>query len=343
MNISDMKKEYENTPIPDELDLIVRQALKKEKARLKKQKTVFSTADSGISNRRFDIHERDRLKKQKTVFSTADSGISNRRFDIHERDKMKLNKWSKNIITVAASAAALFVITVNVSPAAASAMANVPALEGLVKVVTFREYTYKDDHHEADVKVPQVTGLEDKNLENHLNEKYLEENTKLYKDFIKNIGTDNLDKANLALYTDYKVILDTDSLLVMASDKTEIAASGSESVHYDTIDKKNQLVLTLSSLFKDDSYIDVISKNIISQMKDQMSNQDEGKMYFIADDTQDGFKTIAADQNFYINKDNKLVISFNEYDVAPGVMGIVEFVIPTEAIKDILVSDYYVK
>lgn len=288
MNISDMKKDYENTPIPDELDFIVRKTLKKEKA------------------------------------------------------KMKFNKLSKNIITGVVAAAALFVATVNVSPTAANAMAAVPALGNLVKVVTFREYTYKDDHHEADVKVPQVTGLDNKDLEKHLNEKYLEENTKLYKDFLKNIGTDNLDKANLALFTDYKVILDTDSLLVMANEKTEIAASGYETVHYDTIDKKNQMVLTLSSLFKDDSYIDVINKNILSQMKDQMA-KDTDKTYFIADGTEDGFKTIAADQNFYINKDGKLVISFNEYDVAPGYMGVIEFVIPTEAIKDILVSDYYIK
>ncbi len=288
MNISDMKKEYENTPIPEELDFLVRRTLKKE------------------------------------------------------NNKQKRHKWTKNIMTGVASAAALFVITVNVSPAAANAMAEVPALGNLVKVVTFREYTYKDGHYEADVKVPKVTGLDNMELEKHLNEKYLEENTKLYKDFIKEIGTDDLNKANLALFTDYKVILDTDSLLVMANEKLEIAASGAQSVHYDTIDKKNQLVITLSSLFKDDSYIDVITKNILSQMKEQMA-KDEGKTYFIADGTEDGFKTISADQNFYLNKDGKLVISFNEYDVAPGVMGIVEFVIPTEAIKDILVSDYYVK
>jgi hypothetical protein len=46
--------------------------------------------------------------------------------------------------------------------------------------------------------------------------------------------------------------------------------------------------------------------------------------------------------NFYINEDGKLVISFNEYDVAPGFMGVVEFVIPTDLIKDLLVSDYYI-
>jgi Protein of unknown function (DUF3298). len=288
MNISDLKKDYENTPIPDELDYIVRKTLKKEK------------------------------------------------------NKMKRNQLAKSIVIGVAAAAVLLVTTVNISPTAASAMAEVPVLGSIVKVVTFREYTYKDDHHEVDVKVPQVKGLDNKELENHLNDKYLKENTKLYQDFVKKIGSDNLDQANLALFTDYKVVLNTDSLLVMANEKTEIAASGSESVHYDTIDKKNQLVLTLSSLFKDDSYIDVINKNIISQMKEQMA-KDSNLMYFIANGKEDGFKTITSDQNFYINKDNKLVISFNEYDVAPGVMGIVEFVIPTDVIKNILVSDYYVK
>lgn len=259
-----------------------------------------------------------------------------------EKNKMKFRKWSKNILAGAASAAALFVITVNISPAAANAMAEVPAIGSLVKVVTFREYSYKDKNHEALVKVPEVSGLADKELQENLNEKYLEENTKLYQDFVDKVGTDDLDKAHLALFTDYKVVADTDSLLVLASEKTEIAASGSESVHYDTIDKENQLVLTLSSLFRDDSYLDVISRNIISQMKEKMAG-DEGYVYFLDDGMDDDFKSIASDQNFYINEDGKLVISFNEYEVAPGYMGIVEFTIPTEVIKDILVSDYYIK
>ncbi len=258
-----------------------------------------------------------------------------------EKKKFRCRKWirqlSTGLVSTVASAAALLIITVNVSPAAAKAMAEVPAIGSFVKVVTFREYSYKDEHHEAQVNIPQITGLSDKELEDMLNKKYLKENTRLYEKFLDNIGTDDLKNANTALFSDYKVILDTDSLLVLASEKTEIAASGSESIHYDTIDKNNQLVLTLSSLFKDNGYINKISENIITQMKEQMKGED-GKIYFL----EDGFKTISSDQNFYINKDGKLVISFNEYDVAPGYMGIVEFVIPTEVIKDLLVSDYYI-
>lgn len=259
--------------------------------------------------------------------------------------KSHYRKWigqlSTGLISTVASAAALLIITVNISPTAAKAMAEVPAIGSFVKVVTFREYNYKDDHHEAQVNIPQVTGLSDKALEDMLNQKYLEENTKLYEEFMKKIGTDNLGDANIALFSDYKVILDTDSLLVLASEKTEIAASGSESIHYDTIDKKNQLVLTLSSLFKDSGYIDKINENIITQMKEQMKGE-EGKVYFLEDGIEDDFKSISSNQNFYINEDGKLVISFNEYDVAPGFMGVVEFVIPTDIIKDLLVSDYYI-
>ena len=262
-----------------------------------------------------------------------------------EKKKFRCRKWisqfSTGLVSTVASAAALLIITVNVSPAAAKAMAEVPAIGDFVKVVTFREYSYKDEHHEAQVNIPQVRGLSDKELEDMLNKKYLEENTRLYEEFLDKIGTDDLKNANTALFSDYKVILDTDSLLVLASEKTEIAASGSESIHYDTIDKKNQLVLTLSSLFKDSGYINKISENIISQMKEQMKGED-GKTYFLEDGMEDDFKTITSDQNFYINKAGKLVISFNEYDVAPGYMGIVEFVIPTEVIKDLLVSDYYI-
>ncbi|MDU5177028.1 RsiV family protein, partial [Clostridium sp.] len=41
--------------------------------------------------------------------------------------------------------------------------------------------------------------------------------------------------------------------------------------------------------------------------------------------------------------EGKLVISFDKYEVAPGYMGVVEFVIPTEILSDSLVSNEYIK
>ena len=45
---------------------------------------------------------------------------------------------------------------------------------------------------------------------------------------------------------------------------------------------------------------------------------------------------ITEDTLFYLNEEEQLVISFNEGDVAPMYMGVVEFLIPEEVVKDIL-------
>ncbi|WP_097014975.1 DUF3298 and DUF4163 domain-containing protein [Anaerocolumna aminovalerica] len=260
--------------------------------------------------------------------------------------KEKNMKRKRKFLTCTASvaaAAAVFVGTINISPVAAQAMSNVPVLKDLVKVVTFREYHYEDDSHELDIKVPQINGLENSELEDILNDNYIKENEQLYKEFMDQIGNeDNLNEKYFALYTDYEVKTNTDNLLVVANHKTEIAASGYETVHYNNIDKQNKLLITLPSLFKDDSYIELISENIKSQMKEQMK-ADEDKSYFLENDMTDSFTSIKEDQNFYINSDGKLIISFDEYEVAPGYMGIVEFTIPTNVLQDVLESNYYIK
>ena len=102
------------------------------------------------------------------------------------------------------------------------------------------------------------------------------------------------------------------------------------------IDKNTGNIIELKDLFKDDSYIDVLSQNIKEQMKEQMAN-DENKIYFVDADIPEGnFEKIKEDQNFYFNNENNLVICFDEYEVAPGYMGPVEFVIPKDVTNDIL-------
>ena len=259
-----------------------------------------------------------------------------------EKNKRRIKGLQKTAISVAA-VVILFIGAVNVSPSVAKAMSNIPVIGSLVKLVTIRNFSYADEQHEVEVKVPQVEGLKDKELQDALNDKYLNQNTKLYEDFMKKIEDKELTAANLALFSDYQIKYQTSDFMVVQGTKLEIAASGAESVTYDNIDLKNQLIVSLPSLFKDDSYIDIISKNILEQMKEK-SDPDQGIMYSLAEngDT-DGFDKIKADQVFYINEDGKLVISFDEYEVAPGFMGVVEFEIPTEVIQNILVSNAYVK
>lgn len=186
------------------------------------------------------------------------------------------------------------------------------------------------------MKTPAISGLENKNLEDSLNEEYLEESKKLYEEF--NAANKN---GHLAIDSSFEVVTETPDLLSIRRNIEITQASGYTQNRYVTIDKENEVLITLKSLFENDQYINVISENIKEQMKQQM-NADPNKSYFITDEDLEPFTQINPEQQFYISGDNKLVIAFDEYEVAPGYMGAVEFKIPTEVISDTLVGDKYI-
>ncbi|NLG86230.1 MAG: DUF3298 and DUF4163 domain-containing protein [Firmicutes bacterium] len=290
-HLDQLKQEYMSTPIPRELDFVVRKALQKS--------------------------------RHKSPF-----------------DKIRIAAAS------IAAALALVTVGVNSSPVFAQALAEVPVVGSIVQVLTFRQFTVREDNFEADIKVPKIQGLENKDLESSLNEKYLAENKKLYEEF-KAAMEEGKEKGggHLGVGSGYEVVTDNDAIFTVKRYEFTVAGSSDTKIKYDTIDKKREILITLPSLFKDDSYVEVISDNIINQMKEQMAS-DENKVYWLdgyVEEFQQPFERISKDQGFYINADGKLVISFDKYEVAPGYMGVVEFVIPTEAISDILVGNEYIK
>ncbi len=261
---------------------------------------------------------------------------------------MRNNNFKRIKIAAASIAAALVVLTVgvNTSPVFAAAMTKVPVVGSIVKVITFREFTVNEDTFNSNIKVPAVQGLENKTLENSLNEKYLAENKKLYEEFM--VDMENLKKnggGHLGVNSGYEVKTDTDRILSIGRYVVNTVGSSSTKMKYDTIDKKNGILITLPSLFKDDRYVEVISENIKKQMIEQ-NKADNNKFYWVAGIEKGNmqlFEKISKEQSFYINAEGKLVISFDKYEVAPGYMGIVQFAIPTDIIADILVSNEYVK
>lgn len=256
----------------------------------------------------------------------------------------------KGIKIAAASivaATALFTVGVNSSPVFAASLSNVPVVGSIVKILTFREYTVNEDSYNADIKVPSIQGLENKDLENNLNDKYLTENKKLYEDFMADMeDMKSNGDGHLGVSSGYVVKTDNDRLLSIGRYVVNTVGSSSTTMKYDTIDKQSEILITLPSLFKNDSYVNIISENIKKQMIEQ-NKADENKFYWVEgiekDINMDLFENISKDQNFYINSEGKLVISFDKYEVAPGYMGVVEFVIPTEILSDSSVSNEYIK
>ena len=262
-----------------------------------------------------------------------------------QEKKMKRKNIINKSVIAAAVAGVVFVGSINLSSEISYALSEVPVLGSIVRVLTFKTFELKDNNFDAELKTPAIEGL-DSNLEAMLNQKYLDENQKLYDDFMKEIDElkkADMDEAHMGIASGYEVKTDTDKLLVIGRYVVNTAGSSSTTIKYDTIDKQNKLLITLPSLFKDEAYIDIISENIKAQMKEQM--KDENNVYWLEDEMMgdENFSKIDKNQSFYITKDNQLVIAFDKYEVAPGYMGNPEFIIPSELLKDVLVSEEYIK
>ena len=248
-----------------------------------------------------------------------------------------------------AVAAALIAITVMVKSGAniAHAMAKIPVIGAIAEVVTFREYQDSTNQMYADVKVPEVEVKNEDGTVNQESTDAINQSIQEYTDEIIAQYQADVEAADgqgyQAVDLDYQVITDSERLFSIRFDKLVIMASGEETVKIYHIDKKTGELINLSGIFKEGvNYIDPISENIRKQMKEQMA-ADENVTYWLDSDTPDwDFKSITADTTFYINEEGRLVIVFDEGEVAPMSMGSVEFTIPTEVIQDI-VQDGFIK
>lgn len=288
----------------------------------------------------------NRMKAEYENIPVPEEGLRRMERTIQEAKMEKKRRNRRNALrntglTVAAAFACVVVLA-NSSAKISMAMEKVPVLGAVVKAVTFREFKVDDNHYNADVKVPEILA-EDENNSPELQENVEKINAdiKTYTDaFIREFEEDMAKdgEGHEGLTVSYDVITDNDQLYTIKVSALQTAGSAAQSERYYHLDKVSGVELKLSDLFRSNSdYQTVISENIKEQMRTQME-ADENKVYFLDDGyfENDNFKTIAADQNFYINNEGRLVIAFNEYEVAPGYMGSVEFVIPTEVIESIL-------
>lgn len=224
-----------------------------------------------------------------------------------------------------AAALALFVALPNLSPTVAAAMVELPVLGPLAQIVTFRHYTYDDGHSSADVTVPELSGS---NAADQVNDQVQAYTDQLIAQFEADCA--DIGEAFQRLDVTSSVVTDTDTWFTLRIDATKTMASGYDFSRFYHIDKTTGQMVTLSGLFPEGSdYVSVLSEEVRSQMEARMA-ADESQMFFL-----DEFTGIDPEQNFYWNDSGELVLVFDEYAVAPGVMGMVEFPIPA-AVTDSL-------
>ena len=282
----------------------------------------------------------DKIDKLKENYNNIEipkelDDVINDAFNESENKKLENNKkdWRRNMKKWYASAAAigLIIVSVNASSTFAKSLENIPVIGNIIKVVNFNNYRIDKDGMDVSISLPEVS-LDSKDLEYKLNKEFEKEGKEAYKKYEAEVA--KLEKEGKTTHKSAEMwseaIAENDKTVSVAIYNTETEASAATSRKIYNIDKKDKTILTLEGMFGNNDYVDVLSKNILSQMKER-TKKDSNDVYFV-DNT---FK-IKKDQPFYINDKGELVICFDEYEVAPGSAGLVEFVIPSNIVSKLM-------
>ena len=229
----------------------------------------------------------------------------------------------------------------NCMPTLAQALEAVPVLGHVVRVVDLRSYSLSWGSTGISVSGPVLEGDDQATDEiEQQKEEFVRQMEELFTWYAA-----RKYQGYVAADITYTVVRDDEALFILRFDATLNAGGSVEYSRYITLDQQTGQVLTLADFFQPESnYIFPISREIKAQMAEQMK-AGEGD-YFLPGGIwpdEDCFQSIEADQNFYIDDSGRLVIVFEEYEVAPGSMGTPEFVIPTDVLDGLLIQPSILK
>ena len=259
-------------------------------------------------------------------------------------NKKTTNKTSRPVWKGCMAAAAAFLVAgtvgLNASPAFAEEMSKVPVIGQLAQVLTFRSFEGIVDDVELDVTVPVVKGMDGKELPAKVNARIQQLTTSYeaeakaelaeYKEaFFADGGTEEewADRT-MSLFIDYDVKYFEDDILSLQVTTAKSWVSAEEEHYFYNIDLKKDTELTLADVLGE-KYVEICNKSITTQIDTRLSMDENAAFFGFGDDDglAEGFTTVTEDTPFYLNANGDVVISFPEYSIAPGSMGIQEFVI----------------
>ena len=318
--IENSKMIYDNIEIPSELNQVVRNAIAAAEEKRKKENIVSFSE----SNREEDKS----VLKKKSKKNTS-------------------KKWSTFLRRGATMAAALtiaFTVGLNSNEAFAMEMEAHPILGGLAKILTIRSYHGFDEEKgiQKDLEIPAIEIQETEEeidiistvnldiqtiIDSHVDE--AEDDFEEYKKiFMENDGTmEEWAGRTMELDVNYEVKYQDENLVSLVVFYSEVSASAYEKAYYYNINLKENRDITLKDLLGDE-YVSIANDQILSQMKERMEEDENLHYWGIGGEEEDGitgFISVDESTTFYINEAGNPVITFEEYEVAPGFMGIQEF------------------
>lgn len=260
------------------------------------------------------------------------------------RDQIRLERVcrcsfarSRRMLTrLSASAAAVvlvFSLGVNLSPAFADAVRDVPVLGSIAEVVTLKNYFEQKDNVSYSVRQPAVADDQGQVQDDVVNQQiqqaidtYLadaQQRIEEYKEaYLATGGTEEeFLSRNIQVQVDYQVFSQTEDTLSFALYMDENWVNSYGIVKYYNLDLQTGQPLTLQDLLGD-NWQSMVNEEIAAQIQQQ---EQEGVPYLIDEST---FSGVTDQTKFYINDQHQIVIVFDKYEIAPGSSGRPEFVLP---------------
>ena len=188
----------------------------------------------------------------------------------------------------------------------------VHASEDNAKLQLLKEKHYETEGTIVTVKIPHVVNVKDdkvKKVINKLITQAIDDFTNEFKEFDKEPNTEHKLIADITFQNYYS----DDKIISFSINATQIMADSYLQKKFYTVDLKTGEVYNIEHFLGSD-YQNIVKKSVQQQIAENKEKY-PNLMYF--DEAVNNLK-ITNEQPFYINKDNQVVVVFNQFEIAPG-------------------------
>lgn len=257
----------------------------------------------------------------------------------------RFKKVMRSVEAAAAAVCILFIVALNVSPVFAKEAGQLPMIGGLARILTFRSYETEKDDIAVSVEIPTVemiaedTGITVEGINQEilaLCNQYADEAVMRAEEyrvaFLETGGTpEEWAEHDIRITVSYEIKQQNNQYLSFIVRGTENWTTAYSESRYYNLDLRTGELVTLKDMLGS-GYKELVNESIREQIAER---EKAGEVFFSAEEG--GFAGISEDVKFYINENNRPVIVFGKYEIAPGSSGEIEFEI--EEIRDDSVAE----
>lgn len=287
----------------------------------------------------------DQIKIPEKLNMRIEQEIEKSRKQQEEKRRVGRSRRFKRIIRSVEAAAAigiLFTAALNTNPVFAKEAGELPLIGGLARILTFRSYETEKDDIAVSVEIPTIemiaedTGVEvDKiNQEilvrcNQYADEALQRAEEYRTAYLETGGTpEEWAEHKIKITVDYEIKQQNNEYLSFVVRGTENWTNAYSESRYYNLDLRTGKMVTLEDMLGG-NYVELVNESIRKQI---VERENSGEVFFAAEEG--GFAGISEDVKFYINEDNRPVIVFEKYEIAPGSSGEIEFEIQTSQVYE---------